>query len=914
MNRVVLSVIVTLATLGTAGPTLAQVRYPEPPAVYQFKLRYIAPTAREQRETRFEEMLDALRQLGAELDNAELLDANDLDASIITGKIPSATARQALAIPIVQTLLLLPADYQLPQIDGARVKVNLELVEGLLPQTQRQLREQTLLLLDGLAFAPSVAYDHRSFTRIRGTIPAELLDQLLIDLRTQPLGWFTPATLTNQLPPPIRSNRPIRVITVIPDPADVERGQAEPPLPSIPPEQPYLLKLAPDARRLLPGESERREPLRVEVILNRVPPVDSIDWAKQLSRAVPGIIVDGNAGAVVSAVLPPGVSLAEAVAPEFVASVRLPVAGRAEFRPLTEQPADERDAAPLRVTNLDRLHARGRTGNGVQVAVIDADFSGYADLVGKSLPQDTRLIDLTVLSTADNTPLPSSVAAGEVAPGTRTAQALALAAPQAKLLLLRVDPTRPYQLHTLARWLNNQPYTSPGVQRTLVELRDVADFYVRSREELVKKRTELLDTFSDSDEIKTKLDALNRELAQLDGEIATIDRRRRTLLRLSDDLALLPKTRVVANSLVWNTGHPLNGGSELAQELDRRFGVFAPQALIGAQKRQARLLWFQSAGDTRGQSWAGTFRDVDNNGIMEFATFATPRRPGTWTHELNFIGFATPEQKSPTLELPAKARVRVTVQWSEPHDPTLTFERDDPYRESVAFVRLTALRQLDPEGKQLPSDDCDVVAVSDGLPVRIEQKQNLGVYEQSVEFTAQAAGRFAVQLEALVPETIRPRSVPTLEGQRKRWELQLRLFVEVIDEETRKTGQAVWLDYGREGGGVGMPGDARGVITVGAADAQGQPRPYTALLAGAGIELLTRPEVFALDRLPVGKDGAVMPGTARANAFAAGLAATVLSADGFQDYFLDALGIRPGGLLVVPEPWIMSWERARPRR
>jgi len=914
MNRLVVAVIVTLLMLGAAGPTLAQVRAPEPPAVYQFKLRYIAPTAREQREARFGEMLDALDQLGAEIDNREALDANDLSASIISGKIPSATARQALAIPIVQTLLLLPPDYQLLQIDGARVKVNLELVDGLLPATQRQLREQALLLLDGLAFAPSVGYDHRSFTLIRGTIPVELLDQLLIDLRTQPLGWFTPGTLPGRLPSPIRSNRPIRVITVLPDPAEIERGQPEPPLPPIPPDQPYLLKLAPDARRLLPSESERREPLRVELILNRVPPVDSLDWAKELIRAVPGLLVEGNAGAVVSAVLPPGVSLAEAVAPPMVSSVRLPVPGRSEFRPLREQAADERDAQPLRVTNLDRLHARGRAGGGVQVAVIDTDFSGYAERVGKSLPKDTRLIDLTVLSTADNSPLPASVPAGEVAPGTLTAEALALAAPQAKLLLLRVDPTRPYQLHTLARWLGNQPYTTPGVQRTLGQLRDLAEFYAETRQDLVKKRTELLDTFSDSDEIKSKLDALTRELAQLDREIAVLDRRRQTLVRLLDDLMLLPQTRVVANSLVWNTGHPLNGGSELAQELDRRFGVFAPQALIGGQKRQARLLWFQSAGDSRGQSWAGTFRDSDNNGIMEFASFAAPRRPGTWTNELNFIGLATPDAKSPAPELPAKARVRVTVQWSEPHDPTLTFAPDDPYRESVAFVRLTALRQLDPEGKQLPSDDCDVVAVSEGLPVRIEQKANLGVYEQSIEFTVHAAGRYAVQLEASVPETIRPRSVPTLEGQRKRWELQPRLFVELLDEATRQTGQAVWLDYGTEGGGVGMPGDARGVITVGAADAQGQARPYTALLPGPGIALLTRPEVFALDRLPVGKAGAVVPGTARANAFAAGLAASVLSADGFQDYFLDALGIRPGGLLVVPEPWITAWERARSRR
>ena len=31
------------------------------------------------------------------------------------------------------------------------------------------------------------------------------------------------------------------------------------------------------------------------------------------------------------------------------------------------------------------------------------------------------------------------------------------------------------------------------------------------------------------------------------------------------------------------------------------------------------MLWFQAAGNTRGQSWTGVFRDDNKNGILEFA-------------------------------------------------------------------------------------------------------------------------------------------------------------------------------------------------------------------------------------------------------------------------------------------------------
>ena len=50
----------------------------------------------------------------------------------------------------------------------------------------------------------------------------------------------------------------------------------------------------------------------------------------------------------------------------------------------------------------------------------------------------------------------------------------------------------------------------------------------------------------------------------------------------------------------------------------------------------------------------------------------------------------------PSGELPAKARLRVTVQWREPHEPSFFGDPGDPYRlNPLAALRLMVLRQLE---------------------------------------------------------------------------------------------------------------------------------------------------------------------------------------------------------------------------
>src|SRR5439155_11152026 len=72
---------------------------------------------------------------------------------------------------------------------------------------------------------------------------------------------------------------------------------------------------------------------------------------------------------------------------------------------------------------------------------------------------------------------------------------------------------------------------------------------------------------------------------------------------------------IVASPLVWNDGYPLGGASALSRWIDS--GPLAPRA--ESARGASGLLWFQAAGNTRGQCWHGMFRDDDGNGAMEFA-------------------------------------------------------------------------------------------------------------------------------------------------------------------------------------------------------------------------------------------------------------------------------------------------------
>jgi hypothetical protein len=186
-------------------------------------------------------------------------------------------------------------------------------------------------------------------------------------------------------------------------------------------------------------------------------------------------------------------------------------------------------------------------------------------------------------------------------------------------------------------------------------------------------------------------------------------------------------------------------------------------------------LWLQAVGDTGKQTWSGLFRDIDGNGAMEFAAPGSTLPKNAWTSELNFLGWRDGKTSTALAE---GAKVRVTLQWREAHDPDFMLHGEDVYRTPLASLRLLVLGQRDPEGKKLDGDDMEVIAQSDRLPLRIDNQPNSATYEQTVDFTAPAAGRYAIMVLGRAPASTRPADRITLPSAARTGELRPRIFVD----------------------------------------------------------------------------------------------------------------------------------------
>jgi hypothetical protein len=321
---------------------------------------------------------------------------------------------------------------------------------------------------------------------------------------------------------------------------------------------------------------------------------------------------------------------------------------------------------------------------------------------------------------------------------------------------------------------------------------------------------------------------------------------------------------VVACGLVWREGHPVDGGGTLSRYFDDR------------PFRSA--FWFQAAGDTRGQSWAGPFRDRDGDGIMEFLPLEARLPAGLWGSTEAFLAWQPPGEKA-VADLPAGARVRVSIQWREPHDPDFLRHGEDVYRLPLAAIRLLVLRQLDPTGQKQPADDFEVVALSSGWPQRLDNQPASAVYEQTVEFLVKETGRYAMQVEGRPWPGIRPRGTPSLPAVEPTWELRPRLFLETLDG----AGRAILRDLATSEGSIGTPGDARRTITVGTVSPEGSRDTTSAAGPVFNLELLNKPTVLGQGKAD----------TAWAAGYAAGLAARALSTGSTGPTFLKGLPNSP---------------------
>src|SRR6185437_823811 len=123
----------------------------------------------------------------------------------------------------IRAILLYPKGTRLEK--GKRVRVDLVLASGYIPETQKLLAAQTAAVLTkGAGFVEAVGYDRRGDTRLLGSVPVADLGKLLEDVRRIPGADAQPG--------PFRNTSAVRAIYARPD-WPVPTGM--PPLPVVPP-------------------------------------------------------------------------------------------------------------------------------------------------------------------------------------------------------------------------------------------------------------------------------------------------------------------------------------------------------------------------------------------------------------------------------------------------------------------------------------------------------------------------------------------------------------------------------------------------------------------------------------------------------------------------------------------------------
>ena len=208
--------------------------------------------------------------------------------------------------------------------------------------------------------------------------------------------------------------------------------------------------------RELASATTGAKPVRLEIILTVTPRPGDPAWQNELTRIAPGLVVEGRLGSIVTVIADPRSARDLARLPS-VSAIRLP-RGNSFASQASSDSKSSWDA--LRATGLDQLRARGGRGQGIRLAVIDGDFRGYEKFLGRGLPPATRCVDLTSERNPSLEPDPFPSPPDAAGHGTRCALAAAVAAPEAQITLIRVDPNAPHQVQEVASFIYGQPVRS----------------------------------------------------------------------------------------------------------------------------------------------------------------------------------------------------------------------------------------------------------------------------------------------------------------------------------------------------------------------------------------------------------------------------------------------------------------------
>jgi hypothetical protein len=884
----------------SAPPVAAQVAYPSRPESYDVHFRYRIRADRDERIRQFRELERFLKGVGfspAAREDADL-DAFDPTAERMNGTMPSANAARLFEDAHILTALFVPAGRQLPDDPAAQVQVRLILSGGFAAPQQRLLHEQVAKHLETMGFREAVAYDTMNYRLLRGSLPVGNLFTLLKDLRGQPSGWFAPAVPPELLPSPLRDVLPVRLIEVLPD---LPAGAAPPPPAAEPAPPPAGApasspKLTPELAALLADPAAQDRPLRVDLLLENEPREGWRDARFRARTAADDVSVEGLVGLVATVRVAHGRDVLRLAELPMVRSIRLPRVGSETATPLAAGASVPLPTDVLAASRVADLHRIGYRGQGTRVAVIASEFPGVLGMIGKQLPANTRVIDLTAELNPDLLPNPADPNRPGV--GTVAALATSAAAPAAEVVLVRVDPTAFHQLLTVARAVSGDPSYSEAMQSRSQELIYRAETLTTRRAVVTQQYQRAFSSLSDEPGPAKARQEARAAMDQLVADERAYNAAVERFTAVKDAVDSLRGTAVVVNTLVWDTGFPQDGFSALSRLLEERFLPRPSPSALQADREPPVPIWVQAASTAVGQVWAGPFRDADENGALEFAPPDAALQKGRWTRELNFLGFEPANGKA-VATLPAGLKLRFTVQWREPRIEAGVFTREPSF---PFTIRL--LRQLDPDGKSIPSDEFAEVARSAGIPARLLETTGSAAYEQTLEVTVPADGVYALRLEG---GSAMAELLPAL---RRGTEITPRVVVQPADQPSAAKGRAVFQTFPTIDAGVGTPGDSPAAMTVGVLGPNGE-SVGTLTGAGPGVALRTKPDILTTGVWSADGGGGAS-GSAVSAAFAAGVGASLRSAGVRVSDMHRSLGEDPGRPLVLT-PALLS-TLSNPRR
>lgn len=898
-------IVVALATV-TSPLAIAQVREPKRAEKLDIEIRYRIRADRDERIRQFRELEQYLATLGfqdARKDDPDRdLDVLDPTAERFNGTISSVNVFRVLDDPRVLNILFAPAGHQYPDSEDKPVAIRAVVRSGLLPNQQQLLYNQVLRHLEQLGFHNALGYDTQAYTQLKGTVPLKNLKLLVRDLRMEPSGWFLPNVLPDRLPRPLADRNPLRWVEVmaLTDP---------PPLFEVPQLSPIQAKLTPEIRARLQDPSARDTPLRVIVfftnsiddqveqlrtrLLADFPPTPRRDASGKpiigpdgLPVLTDGATLHGAIGNLASIRFDRPADVERFAMNSSVISVRTPQEAGETVVPSAANAQAPTGQEVLQSSKMNQLQQLGYAGAGVKVILIASDFTGVEKLIGNSLPAKTVLLDMTAELSPEILPLP--VQPSRVGTGVSAAKALALSAPDAELVLVRIDPGSFFQLFEIIRLIQGDTTYSDAMRSRLIDLTNRVNESNRKKDQAVTEYRVAFSDLSDDEASKTRRERAKKNLDLIILEQEELSRRITRFNDLQRNMTTsLAGGKVIVNTLVWESGYPLDGISALSKLLERQAAPppigLIPRPGDPAARPRPPLVWIQASSMAGASVWGGPFLDLNRNGMMEFATPSQPLPEGSWTPELNFLCLQSLNGQT-NQNLPAGVKLRVTIQWRESRDPSLS-GLDIPAKP----VALRVFRQLDPTGSTRPSDEMAEVARSVGGPYPIFRNENFIIYEQILDLTTPVVGRYALVVDAgFQPD-------PLLPALRREVEIQPRVVIETL---SAKPGEAtvVFETYTNPAAGVGIPADSGGAVTVGVA------RSGELTGGGPGITLRAKPDFFGPQAIQLGDPN--LQGSGTAAAFVGGMATALVQAGASGANPFLSSGFTPGKSAVVPEQWM----------